>query len=310
MNLKTQEYICTLAECGSITEAAKRLYISQPALSMYISNVEKSMGIQLFDRSGKNLKLTYTGELYVHKARQMIELQDEFEREVNDIRAGVTGRIRIGLQRKRSTTLTVNIIKNFREKYPDVELQFTLGEWASLLEKYEDKALDVLIYNDQFGIDSDDGEVLLNEKVLLTVSRTDPVIGTSIYLPDMCYRWIDIHTVNGQFILSPHGASLRSDIDTFCRQNSFKIKNYTEIAHIETAMQLASEGLGICFTRESYAAQFHYIKRPVFLMVGDPILSSPLCIKYDHELLKKEYFVELLNVIKKCVESVISNNLI
>ena len=41
MNLKTQEYICTLAECGSITEAAKRLYISQPALSMYISNVEK-----------------------------------------------------------------------------------------------------------------------------------------------------------------------------------------------------------------------------------------------------------------------------
>lgn len=167
-----------------------------------------------------------------------------------------------------------------------------------------------MIYNDQFGIDSNDGEVLLNEKVLLTVSRTDPVIGASVYLPDMSYRWIDIHTVNGPFILSPHGASLRSDIDSFCRQNSFKIKNYTEIAHIETAMQMASEGLGICFTRESYAAQFHYIKRPIFLMVGDPILSSPLCVKYDHELLKKDYFVELLNVIKKCVESVISNNLI
>lgn len=58
MNLKEQEYVCVLAECGNITKAAEKLYISQPALSIYISNLEKTLGVKLFDRSGKRFTLT------------------------------------------------------------------------------------------------------------------------------------------------------------------------------------------------------------------------------------------------------------
>ena len=47
MNLKEQTYVCVLAECGNITKAADRLYISQPALSIYINNLEKSLGTKL-----------------------------------------------------------------------------------------------------------------------------------------------------------------------------------------------------------------------------------------------------------------------
>ncbi|MEI3182185.1 MAG: LysR family transcriptional regulator [Lachnospiraceae bacterium] len=52
MNLKEQLYVCTLAQTGSLSKAAQ-LFISQPALSLYISNLEKQLGIQLFDRIGK-----------------------------------------------------------------------------------------------------------------------------------------------------------------------------------------------------------------------------------------------------------------
>ena len=48
MNMKEQQYVCVLAECGSITRAAKELYISQPALSIYINNLEKSLNVKLF----------------------------------------------------------------------------------------------------------------------------------------------------------------------------------------------------------------------------------------------------------------------
>ena len=51
MNLKEQEYVCALAENGTITAAAKELFISQPALSIYINNLEKSLGVRLFDLS-------------------------------------------------------------------------------------------------------------------------------------------------------------------------------------------------------------------------------------------------------------------
>ncbi len=50
MNLKEQTYVCVLAECGNITKAAERLFISQPALSIYISTLEKNLGVRLFDR--------------------------------------------------------------------------------------------------------------------------------------------------------------------------------------------------------------------------------------------------------------------
>ena len=309
MSLKEQRYICTLADCGSITEAAKQLYITQPALSMFISTTERALGTKLFDRSGKTLKLTYAGELYVQHARKMIAIQDELEASLSDICDGIAGRVRIGLQRKRSTTLTVNIIKEFRKRYPNVELQFSLGEWTSLLKRYEENHIDVLIYNDQVGVDEKEGEILSDELVLLTVSRTDPVIGSSIYIPNKNYRWVDIHEVDETFILSPPGASLRNDIEVLCRKNSYQIARYREIAHIETAMQLASEGIGVCFTRESYAAQFRYIKMPTFLMVGDPILTSPLCMRYNHNLLEHEYFVYLLDVIRQSVSRSITSNI-
>lgn len=61
MNLKEQEYVCALAENGTITAAAKELFISQPALSIYINNLEKSLGVRLFERVGKQFILTMRG---------------------------------------------------------------------------------------------------------------------------------------------------------------------------------------------------------------------------------------------------------
>ena len=49
MDLKEQKYVCTLAECGTLVQAAEKLFITQPALSLYITNLEKTLGLPLFD---------------------------------------------------------------------------------------------------------------------------------------------------------------------------------------------------------------------------------------------------------------------
>ena len=79
MDLKEQKYVCTLAECKSLTRASERLYISQPALSLYINNVEKILGARLFERNGRKFELTWLGKQYVEKASQMLELERQFE---------------------------------------------------------------------------------------------------------------------------------------------------------------------------------------------------------------------------------------
>ena len=64
MHLKEQLYICTIAECGNITKAAEKLFITQPALSLYINNLEKMFGVKLFDRVEKQFIPTAAGKLY------------------------------------------------------------------------------------------------------------------------------------------------------------------------------------------------------------------------------------------------------
>ena len=81
MNLKEQQYIVTLAGCGSMTQAAKKLNITQPALSSYLAGVENSLGYPLFERTGKALRPTYLGELYLEKARKILALGEEFQQQ-------------------------------------------------------------------------------------------------------------------------------------------------------------------------------------------------------------------------------------
>ena len=85
MDLREQKYVCALADCGNLTRAAEKLYISQPALSIYIANLEKNMGIPLFERNGKKFALTYAGERYVERARKMLKLEREFNDELIDL---------------------------------------------------------------------------------------------------------------------------------------------------------------------------------------------------------------------------------
>ena len=69
MNLKEQLYVCTLAETKNMSKAAEKLYISQPALSMYINNLQENLGTKLFTRKNNIYMLTYLGEKYVAKAK-------------------------------------------------------------------------------------------------------------------------------------------------------------------------------------------------------------------------------------------------
>ena len=81
MDLREQKYVCALAECGNLTRAAEKLYISQPALSIYINNLENSLGVKLFERIGKRFVLTYAGERYVEAAQKMLDLKEHLDKE-------------------------------------------------------------------------------------------------------------------------------------------------------------------------------------------------------------------------------------
>ena len=101
MELRQFTYVNQVAECGSFTKAAAKLFISQPALSNYISKVEEDLGVKLFDRSATPLKLTYAGEQYLKRAKVILGQMEDMNRELRDITHNMAGRLRIGFPSER-----------------------------------------------------------------------------------------------------------------------------------------------------------------------------------------------------------------
>ena len=102
MDFREMLYITAVADCRSVTAAAKRLYISQPSLSYIISKVEQDVGVKLFERRTYPLTLTYAGEKYVDTARKILLLNDNLRKELADIGMGEKGKISLGMPLERA----------------------------------------------------------------------------------------------------------------------------------------------------------------------------------------------------------------
>ena len=85
MKSREYEYIQTIANELNITRASERLFVSQPALSRFLKNVEKDLGTLLFERIGKKMVLTPAGKVYVEKAREIIDLDSQMRNTIQEL---------------------------------------------------------------------------------------------------------------------------------------------------------------------------------------------------------------------------------
>lgn len=123
MELKEQKYVVTLAEIGNLTKAAKKLNISQPALSLYIKNLENNFGELLFSRENRRITPTYLGELYIARAKEILEIGKRFNSEFAALKSGVRGKVTFGLTYWQSPIILPAILPKFKEQYPDIEVE-------------------------------------------------------------------------------------------------------------------------------------------------------------------------------------------
>ena len=125
MNLKQAQYVKTIAECGSITAAAKKLFVSQPSLSQMLRQLEQETGLPIFDRSTNPMRLTYAGEKYLHAAERMLAANAELESQLREIRQEHAGRLRLGISITRAMQVMPLVLPVFQQQYPNVTLELT-----------------------------------------------------------------------------------------------------------------------------------------------------------------------------------------
>ena len=155
MNMKQALYFKTIAKYGTITAAAKQLYISQPSLSQTLRQIEDEAGTPLFDRSTSPFHLTYAGERYLRAVEAMLEIETQLKEEIESIRRDDGGRLRLGISITRAMQVLPDVIPIFTKAYPNVTIELTEAASASLeglLQKGQiDLALAQRLMNDRIG---------------------------------------------------------------------------------------------------------------------------------------------------------------
>ena len=123
MNEKHMQYVLTVLKEGSFTNAAKKLYVSQPSLSQIIKTAESNLGAPIFDRSTDPITLTPAGQLYVEAARQVTTISTNWRKQVEELSKEEVGTSRLGISVQRGMELLPELYPRFKKRFPHVGLE-------------------------------------------------------------------------------------------------------------------------------------------------------------------------------------------
>lgn len=167
-------YIITLADEGSFSKAAKKLYVSQPSLSQFVKNLENQIGITLFDRSSNPIKLTEAGRAYYDAAQKIQQTETILTNQLSDISGLRTGQLTIGTSPFRASCMLAKSLSEFNKKYPGIKIKLITDAIYSLTSSKTDDNIDIYIENNIFQHDLFYTEELSTEKYYLAVPKLHP----------------------------------------------------------------------------------------------------------------------------------------
>lgn len=139
-------YLTTIAEEQSITRAATRLFISQPALTAFLSRTEEELGTRLFDRTSTPIRITEAGAYYLSELEKICVMQDRLHQELADFSADDQElRLNVGIGRNRGSIWLSSVMPELYRLYPDMLLTIFEDRDTNMLDKVLNGVLDVAI---------------------------------------------------------------------------------------------------------------------------------------------------------------------
>jgi DNA-binding transcriptional LysR family regulator len=145
MDINILRSFVTTAELGNMTRAAKQLHVSQPTLSRQIQSLEDELGIALFDRVGKFIRLSSSGESMLDPCRDILERAQKLKVSVHNLKSGKSGLLKVGASPQLLERLFPLFLPSFQEENPGVEVRLTEGDSTSLLKMLANGELHIVM---------------------------------------------------------------------------------------------------------------------------------------------------------------------
>ena len=137
MDLRRLRTFVTIAEQGSVSKAASRLHLSQPALSRQIGDLQQELGLRLFDRVGRRLVLTSEGEQLLGDCRKLLGYASSLSERAQLLRRGDTGVLRVAASPVQIEAVLSTFLHRYAERYPNVQVRLIEAVGPDILAMLE-----------------------------------------------------------------------------------------------------------------------------------------------------------------------------
>lgn len=245
MEIRHLRYFKVVAELQHFHQASEKLCITQPALSNQIKQLEEELNTNLFNRVGRNVKLTESGELVLSTAKRILSEVERLKEAVSDIESGELGSLRIGVLQSINALYLRDLVIEFDKKHPNISLHVEEMTNQEIEQKVSNGEIDIGIgfilqkeyKNIQF-------EKLFTENWKLLISPNHADLAPAI----MSGQTHDLKAV-----LLPEHFETRRIVNNYFADNHIQYSNITEVNTISFILDLVESGLSFSILPEAFS---------------------------------------------------------
>lgn len=239
MNINNLKTFCLVVEEGNISQVARMSYVSQPAITRQIKQLEEHYGAELFDRNEGKLVLSETGKILYPRIKELLYFYNQIDDEIQIFLAKKTKTLNIGASLTIGEYLLPLMIKAFHEEYPDVNFNVTIGNTPQMIESlYNDNIEIALIESYMHREDLIKHKFAEDELILVTHPSHHFQYKESVHLKDL---------LNEKILWRESESGMRNLVESFFNDHNLLplINNSMELGSMQAIKSAVEADLGI-----------------------------------------------------------------
>lgn len=268
MELLQLKYFQVVAKHEHMTQAAEELNISQPSLSKVINRLEGELGVLLFDRQGRNIRLNAFGKSFLDRVERIFRELEDGKKEITDMNGSEQGKISLAVT---SLSLFSTILEGFVRKHPNVRFRQVISSTAEIKRQLEAGEIDLCITSPPIEGAGIVCTPLITEEVFLAVPKGHRFAGReSIDLSEAAQE---------AFVSMKKGYGFRDITDEFCRKAGFEPDVVFEGEVAGVLYNLINAGLGISFLPDPGIRGISF-QMPELVRISNPVCRRTISLSY------------------------------
>lgn len=264
-----------LYEEKSISKTASKLYVSQPAISYSLKELENQLGYTLFYRNSKGIEPTEEAKELYGYIKTAFSILDEAEDHLKKLNNLDIGTIKIGINSQLGVLYLINYISKFKRQYPGIKFEIISKSTSEMILMLENRELDLVI-----------DSLPINSKKNISKVALSKINNCFFYKKNSNIKIKTLEDLDKyDLILPSYGTSIRSKLDEYMESKNIKLNPTIEASSGEMIIEMVRKGLGIGYLTKDFIKEQKDIEDFEILNIDKDLPNTDICAIYIEDFL-------------------------